>query len=88
MSRQEILDVLRTHAQQRSGKVGRVEFGVDEGPFENSACKYVAYHTENYQGDYYFNTLDEFLSGFHINGIPIGQLLDKISYFVVDHCDT
>ena len=87
MSKKEILDVLNAHAQQRSGKVSGVEFGVDEGPFENSSRKYVAYHIGNYQGDFFFDTLDEFLSGFHIEGTPIGQMLDKISYFAVDHCN-
>lgn len=87
MSRQELLDVLSANAQQRSGKVDGVEFGVDEGPFENSSCKYVAYHIGNYQGDFFFDTLDEFLNGFLINGISIGQLLDKVSSFTVDHCN-
>lgn len=87
MSRQEILDVLNTHAQQRSGIVDGLEFGVDEGPFENSSCKYVAYHIGNYCGDFFFDTIDEFLNNFRINGAPIGQQLNKISSFTVDHCD-
>lgn len=87
MTRQELLDVLNTGAQQRLGCVNGVEFGVDEGPFENSDCKFVAYHIGEYKGDFFFNTIDEFLNGFNINGKPIVQLLEQITLFKIVSCN-
>lgn len=83
MSRQELLDVLSANAQQRSGEVDGIEFGVDQGPFENSNKKYVAYLTDAYDGDFFFDSVDEFLNGFMVNGQPIGNQIDSITYFDV-----
>ena len=86
MTTQEILSVLKQNAQQCSGIVNGKEFGVDRGPFENSEKKYVAYFIEGYNGDFFFNTLEEFLNGFLIEGVPIGEQLNGITSFSVDSC--
>lgn len=87
MTKQEISNVLNQNAQQRSGIVNGIEFGVDQGPFESSSSKYVAYILGNYNGDFFFDTLEEFLNGFCVNETPIGQLLSNITSFTVDNCD-
>ena len=75
MAIENISKILYENALQRTGVVGTQEFGVDQGPFENSEKNYVAYLTEGYNGDFFFNTLEEFLEGFIINGKPIGKLI-------------
>ncbi len=86
MTKQEISRILDQNAQQRSGFVNGKEFGVDQGPFENSQKKYVAYLIDDYNGDFFFNTLDEFLDGFIIEGAPIGKQLKGVTSFSVDSC--
>lgn len=87
MTEEAIIKVMRENAHQRIGVIGKQEFGVDQGPFEESDKKYVAYLIDNYNGDFYFDTIDEFLDGFIINGKPIGKQLDEISTFEVVLCD-
>lgn len=79
--------VLYKNAQQRAGIVGNQKFGVDQGPFEESDKKYVAYLIDDYKGDYFFNTLEEFLKNFIINNKPIGEQLANISDFYVILCN-
>lgn len=83
MTIENISKVLYTNASQRNGIVGHKEFGIDQGPFEESSKKYVAYLKGNYNGDFYFDTLEEFLEGFHVNGKPIGEQIEDISKFYV-----
>lgn len=83
MTIDNISKILYENASQRTGTVGTQEFGIDQGPFEDSNKKYVAYLIYNYNGDFYFDTLEEFLEGFHVNGKPIGEQIEDISKFYV-----
>ena len=83
MTVKNVSEILYENALQRTGIVGKQEFGIDQGPFEKSTKKYVAYLTDNYDGDFYFDTLEEFLEGFQVNGKPIGEQLEEISKFYV-----
>lgn len=81
MTREKFESVLSEDTFERNGKVGREEFSVIQGNFEEYSTKYIAYLTENYNGIFAFNTLDEFLNGFIINGKPIGEQLHLIENF-------
>ena len=83
MTKKEITDILYERSEVRTGILDKQEFGVEQGPFENSDCKYVAYLINNYNGDFYFNTVEEFLNGFIINDKPLGKQLDKVKSFSV-----
>ena len=83
MTIEYISKILNINASQRNGIVKNMEFGVDQGPFENSDKKYVAYLTDAYDGDFFFDSVDDFLNGFMVNGQPIGNQIDSITYFDV-----
>lgn len=83
MTIKEISRILHENASQRCGIVGTQKFGIDQGPFEGTKEKYVAYLKGNYNGDFYFDTLEEFLRGFIVNGKPIGEQIEEISKFYV-----
>ena len=83
MTIEKFSSVLHENAFQRFGIVGTQGFGIDQGPFEKSKKKYVAYLCGNYNGDFYFDTLDELFEGFIINGKPIGEQIEDISKFSV-----
>lgn len=83
MTIEGISKVLYEKAFRRCGIVGTQKFGIDQGPFENAKAKYVAYLKGNYSGDFYFDTLEEFLEGFVVNGKPIGEQLEDILKFYV-----
>lgn len=83
MTIENFSNILYENAFQRCGIVGTQKFGIDQGPFEESTKKYVAYLKGNYNGDFYFNTLEELFEGFYVNGKPIGEQIEKISKFYV-----
>ena len=87
MLREEIIEKLDKHAGQYSGRIGKQKFGVDGGPFEESKRDFAAYLIDNYSGDFYFDTAEEFFNGFIVNGLPIGQQLDQVESFSAILCN-
>lgn len=87
MLREEIVKKLNTRAGTYSGRIGKHEFGVDSGPFNESSCNFVAYLIDDYSGDCFFDSADEFFNEFIVDGKPIGQQLDIIESFSAILCN-
>jgi hypothetical protein len=81
MTKEEFSGILLEDTFERSGRIANEEFSVIQGNFEEYSTKYIAYLTENYNGVFAFDTLEEFLNGFIINGKPIGEQLHLIEKF-------
>ena len=61
MTIEKFSTILYQECYDRIGHIGNIEFSIDSAPFENSKKKYCAYLLKEYNGDFYFDTLEELL---------------------------